>query len=87
MVTYIVNGQIFFASAEPLLSALDFHDSAQVVVLDFSRARLWDESAATALEKAIHKFKSAGKQVQVRGLDADSAALVRALYGKSEVQM
>ena len=85
-VTYTVNGQIFFASTEPLLNAFDFHDSAQTVVLDFSRARLWDESAATALKKAINKFESCGKQVQVHGLDENSVTLVCTLYGKSELQ-
>ena len=82
-----MNGQIFFASTEPLLNAFDFHDSAQTVVLDFSRARLWDESAATALKKAINKFESCGKQVQVHGLDENSVTLVRTLYGKSEFQV
>lgn len=86
-VTYAVNGQIFFASTEPLLNAFDFHDSAQTVVLDFSCARLWDESAATALKKAINKFESCGKQVQVHGLDENSVTLMRTLYGKSELSI
>ncbi len=86
-VTYAVNGQIFFASTEPLLNAFDFHDSAQTVVLDFSCARLWDESAATALKKAINKFESCGKQVQVHRLDENSVTLMRTLYGKSELSI
>lgn len=86
VVTYVINGQIFFASTEPLLNAFDFHDSAELVILDFSQAHLWDESAATALQKAIHKFKSCGKQVKVRGLDENSVTLVRTLYGKAELQ-
>lgn len=84
-VTYVVNGQIFFASTEPLLTAFDFHSNAQTVILDFSRARLWDESAATALKKAINKFEGCGKQVQVRGLDENSVTLMRTLYGKAEL--
>ena len=78
--TYYINGQIFFASTEPLMSAFDFHDAAQVVVLDFSQARLWDESAATILKKAIDKFEQNGKQVKIHGLDKNSVNLVNNLY-------
>jgi SulP family sulfate permease len=85
-VIYQVYGQIFFASTEAMLDAFAFHDDATQVVLDFSKAQLWDESAATALQKAILKFEGCGKQVQVQGLDENSATLVRALYGKSEMQ-
>ena len=79
--TYAVNGQIFFASTESLMNAFDFHDDVQVVVLDFSRARLWDESAATTLRKIIRKFESTGKKVQVQGMDESSKDLVSNLYG------
>ncbi len=61
-VTYAVNGQIFFASTEPLLNAFDFHDSAQTVVLDFSCAHLWDESAATALKRRSTNLKAAASR-------------------------
>ena len=82
-VTYKVNGQIFFASTEPLMNAFDFKDDAPQVVLDFSRARLWDESAATILKKAINKFEASGKQVKIVGLDENSVSLVHTLYGKA----
>ncbi len=84
-VTYLINGQIFFASTEPLMNAFDFHDAAQVVVLDFSQARLWDESAATILKKAIDKFEQNGKQVEILGLDKNSVKLVNNLYGNINV--
>ena len=80
-VTYFINWQIFFASTEPLMNAFDFHDPAQTVVLDFSQAQLWDESAATALKKAINKFEQNGKQVKVLGMDKNSTSLVNTLYG------
>lgn len=83
VVTYKINGQIFFASTEPLMNEFDFKDDATQIVLDFSRARLWDESAATILKKAINKFESAGKQVKVVGLDENSVSLVHTLYGKA----
>ena len=82
-VTYKINGQIFFASTEPLMNAFDFKDESRQVVLDFSRARLWDESAATILKKAINKFEAGGKQVKIIGLDENSVSLVHTLYGKA----
>lgn len=80
-VTYKVVGQIFFASTEPLMREFDFHDEATRVVLDFAQARLWDESAATTLKKAMDKFEANGKTVEVCGLDENSVSLVNTLYG------
>ncbi|MBQ2775862.1 MAG: SulP family inorganic anion transporter, partial [Peptococcaceae bacterium] len=79
--TYNVNGQVFFASTEPMMDAFDFKDNSERVILDFSNARLLDESAATALKKTVSKFEGYGKQVEVRGLDTSSATLVSTLYG------
>ena len=79
--TYNVNGQVFFASTEPMMDAFDFKDNSELVILDFSNARLLDESAATALKKTVSKFEGYGKQVEVRGLDTSSATLVNTLYG------
>ena len=79
--TYHINGQIFFASTEPLMNTFDFHDDSTKVVLDFSKARLWDESAATVLKKAMDKFESNGKEVEICGLDENSVTLVNTLYG------
>ena len=80
-VTYQVAGQIFFASTEPLMNTFDFHDDAKRVVLDFTHARLWDESAATTVKKAMDKFEANGKEVAVCGLDENSVTLVHTLYG------
>ena len=79
--TYSVRGQIFFASTEPFMNALDFRDSADTIILDMAGAVLMDESAATALKKSIAKFEENGKRVIVRGLDEKSSHLVTAMYG------
>ena len=80
---YQMHGQIFFASTEPMMEAFDFRDNAANVVLDFSDARLLDESAATALKKTILKFEANGKHVEVIGLDQNSVSLVTTLYGNA----
>ena len=63
------------------MNTFDFHDDSKRVVLDFAKARLWDESAATVLKKAMDKFESNGKEVEVCGLDENSVTLVNTLYG------
>ncbi len=80
-IMYQINGQIFFASTESLISAFDFHTDAQYIQLDFSQAHLWDESAATTCKKIITKFESNGKQVTINGLDESSNLLITTLYG------
>ena len=80
-ILYQINGQIFFASTESLISAFDFHTDAQYIQLDFSQAHLWDESAATTCKKIITKFESNGKQVTINGLDESSNLLITTLYG------
>lgn len=53
---YEVKGQIFFASTENLNQAIDFQHSAEQVRIDFAQARIWDESAATAIKKMRPSF-------------------------------
>lgn len=81
--TYLVEGNIFFASTENVIEAFDFHTPSAHVVLDFSKARLLDESAATMLKKAVSRFETAGKSVKVQGLDENSRSLVTTLYGQA----
>jgi SulP family sulfate permease len=85
-VTYIVEGQIFFASAESFVSAFDFGNVAGKVVIDVSRAHLWDITAVGALEKVVIKFRRAGIDVEVLGFNQASADMVDrfALHDKAE---
>lgn len=80
-ITYQIQGQIFFASIEALNSGFDYKAPLEQVTLDFSKAHLWDESAATALKKTVKKFTDNGKTVQIVGLDAESINLINKLYG------
>ena len=75
-VTYIVNGQIFFASAENFLRGFVFDETAQSVVIDVSRAHFWDITAVGALDKAVTKLRKVGARVEVVGLNEASATMV-----------
>lgn len=83
-IVYNVCGQLFFASTEAFTQALDFHNNARTVILDFTNARIWDESAATAIRGAIMHFENNGNQVQIADIDRKSCDLLQHLYGEVE---
>lgn len=74
--TYEVVGQVFFASAEKMLEALDFKEAISNVVVDLRRAHFWDITAVGALDKAVIKFRREGAQVEVRGLNEASETII-----------
>ena len=43
--TYVVEGQLFFASVEDFMAAFDFKEALDTVIIDVSRAHIWDISA------------------------------------------
>jgi SulP family sulfate permease len=73
---YVVHGQVFFASADAFLDALDFKEVVERVVIDVSHAHFWDVSAIAALDKAVLKFRRDGAAVEVLGLNEASATMV-----------
>ncbi|WP_369600481.1 SulP family inorganic anion transporter [Hahella sp. SMD15-11] len=74
--TYIVRGQVFFASAEDFISAFDFKEALEHVTIDLSRAHFWDITAVAALDKVVIKFRREGTAVTTVGLNEASATLV-----------
>lgn len=87
--TYSVKGQLFFASVTDLVSGFDFKEDIQEVVIDFSHAHLWDDSAVGAIDKIVLKFKQNGTNVSIIGLNKDSSTLVKklAVYDKANAKM
>jgi len=74
--TYIVTGQVFFASADRFLSQFDFREVIDMVRIDVSGAHFWDLSAVGALDRVILKFRREGVEVDVVGMDEASRTLV-----------
>src|SRR5690606_6179788 len=74
--TYLVEGQLFFASADDFLAALDFTEQVDQVRIDLGRAHLWDLTGVSAIDMAILKFRRAGTAVEVVGLNAASATIM-----------
>ena len=83
-IVYNVRGQLFFASTEAFTQALDFHNNARIVILDFTNACVWDESAAAAIRGAVMHFENNGNQVQIADIDRRSCNLLQHLYGEAE---
>jgi SulP family sulfate permease len=74
--TYTVTGQVFFASSESFVSAFDYKEVLDRVVIDVSQSHFWDISAIGTLDKAILKFRREGTEVEVIGLNEASAAMI-----------
>ena len=74
--TYLVEGQVFFASAEEFGQAFDFKEAIEQVTIDVSRAHIWDISSVAALDRVILKFRREGALVEVIGLNRASLTIV-----------
>ncbi|WP_273126395.1 SulP family inorganic anion transporter [Bacillus weihaiensis] len=87
--SYFVKGQLFFASVTELVSSFNFKDQAKEIIIDFSHAHLWDDSAVGAIDKIVLKYKQNGITVKIVGLNQDSSTLVKklAVYDKTNAKM
>ena len=83
--TYFVSGQLFFASTTAFIAVFDFREKVGKVVLDVTHAHFWDTTSINALDKVMAKFRAEGVEPEIRGLNAESEAIVRrlAIYDKS----
>lgn len=73
---YVVEGQLFFASAEDFLAAFDFAEPVERVRLDLTHAHIWDVTGVNAVDKVVLKFRRAGKDIEVLGLNDASATIM-----------
>ena len=74
--TYIVEGQVFFASVDDFLAAFDFKEALEKVTIDVSRAHIWDISSVAALDTVVLKFRREGAEVEIVGLNKASETIV-----------
>ena len=84
--TYIVEGQLFFASADDFKASFDFKEALEKVTIDVSRAHIWDISSVAALDAVVLKFRREGAEVDIVGLNAASETIVDklAIYDKPD---
>ena len=74
--TYIVEGQLFYGSAEDFMNAFDFKETLDKVVIDVTRAHIWDISSVQALDMAILKFRRDGAEVEIVGMNEATETIV-----------
>ena len=74
--TYVIEGQLFFASVESFTAGFDFKEAPERVIIDVSAAHIWDISSIQALDMVILKFRREGAEVEVIGMNAATETLV-----------
>ncbi len=74
--TYVIEGQMFFASSENFMQSFDFKEAVETVTIDLGEAHIWDISSISALDLAIIKLRREGANVKVIGLNKASKTMV-----------
>jgi SulP family sulfate permease len=79
---YSVTGELFFASDQELIEAFDFAGDPPNVIIDLSRAHLWDASAVAALDAIESHYARHDVTVEIIGLNRHSEKLHTNLSGQ-----
>jgi SulP family sulfate permease len=80
--TYVVNGELFFASSNDLYMQFEYALDPEHVVIDMHASHLWDASTIAALDAITEKYHHHGKNVEVVGLNDASILMRERLGGK-----
>jgi SulP family sulfate permease len=73
---YEIEGPLFFGSATSFGELFKPSDDPDVVIFDFQRSRIVDQSALQAIEDVAGKYEAAGKKVMLRHLSRDCHRLL-----------
>ena len=65
--TFDVEGQLFFASVEGFVESFDFDVKGKNIMIDFSEAHIWDDSAVGAIDKVVLKYRENHNTVTIKG--------------------
>ncbi|MDR7102153.1 MFS superfamily sulfate permease-like transporter [Croceicoccus sp. BE223] len=86
---YRVTGQIFFASVDRFVRAMDMAETAPNVRIDMTAAHFWDISAVAALDKIVARLRRDGRTVEIVGYNRASADIVDrfALHDKTGFEL
>jgi SulP family sulfate permease len=79
---YSVTGELFVASDQEFIDAFDVAGDPPNVIIDLSRAHLWDASAIAALDAIETRYARHGVAVEITGLNRHSEALHTTLSGQ-----
>ena len=85
--TYLVQGQVFFASAGSFADAIDVLEPVDRLVINVEAAHFWDISAIAALDRVVLRARRHGRMVEIIGMNAATAGMVEkfALHRRQSV--
>ncbi len=73
---YEIEGPLFFGSTEGFAELFHFDEDPDVVIVDFMRSRIVDQSALQAVEDLAAKYQAHGKTLKLRHLSRDCHRLL-----------
>ncbi len=74
--TYVLDGPLFFGSTDGFAQLFDMESDPEIVIIDFMRSRVVDQSALQAIEDLASKYKAQGKELRLRHLSRDCHSLL-----------
>lgn len=85
---YKLHGPLFFGSIQNFRDEIDpKNDVEKDIVIDFSRARVWDHSALEAIDAMAVKYTEAGKTLHLVHLSKDCALLLKNAKDMVEINL
>jgi SulP family sulfate permease len=73
---YEIEGQLFFSSTNSFIEIFNPSKDPKVVIIDFAKSKVIDQSALKAIEDIAEKYNSFGKKVKLRHLTRDCHKLL-----------
>ena len=73
---YEIEGPLFFSSTESFLEIFNPSKDPKIIIIDFARSKVIDQSALKAIEDIAEKYNRVGKKVKLRHLTHDCHKLL-----------
>jgi SulP family sulfate permease len=73
---YEIEGPLFFSSTNSFLEIFNPTKDPDVIIIDFARSKIIDQSALKAIEDIADKYNAIGKKVKLRHLTRDCHKLL-----------
>jgi SulP family sulfate permease len=73
---YEIEGPLFFSSTNSFIEIFDPAKDPRVIIIDFARSKVIDQSALKAIEDIAEKYNTIGKKVKLRHLTRDCHKLL-----------
>jgi len=73
---YEIEGPLFFSSTNSFLEIFNPTNDPAVIIIDFARSKIIDQSALKAIEDIADKYNAIGKKVKLRHLTRDCHKLL-----------